>query len=157
MARCDVDRSLRASPRWRRFWRWSLSRPPQCRARAVQFEFHPRRLRQGVREPTRQEFLDGAVFVGGVCLFGLLPHLATLLESRGAGSIREAGFVISGFALGGVAYALAVRRILSSLGGQMNMIRVGGVIAALGFTVAALSHSGRTWPPPGSCSAWAST
>ncbi len=96
-----------------------------------------------VFENPRAKICYGAVFVGGICLFGLLPHLATLLESRGAGSVREAGFVISGFALGGVVYALAVRRILSSLGGQMNMIRVGGVIAAIGFTIAALSP---TWP-----------
>ena len=80
----------------------------------------------------------GAVFVGGTCLFGILPHIANLLESRGAGSIREAGFVIGGMAVGGVIYALAVRRILSILGGQMNMIRAGGLIAAAGFALAAL-------------------
>ena len=85
----------------------------------------------------------GAVFVGGVCLFGILPHLATLLESRRAGSIREAGFVIGGMAIGGVVYAIAVRRILSLLGGQMNMIRAGGLIAAVGFALAALPL---TWP-----------
>lgn len=103
-------------------------------------------IREGyakVFENPRARICYGAVFVGGICLFGLLPHLASLLEARGAGSVREAGFVISAFAIGGVAYALAVRRILSSLGGQMNMIRAGGIIAAAGFAIAALSFS---WP-----------
>ena len=59
------------------------------------------------------------------------------------GSIREAGFVIGAMAIGGVIYALAVRRILALLGGQLNMIRAGGLIAAAGFVLAALPL---TWP-----------
>jgi predicted MFS family arabinose efflux permease len=91
----------------------------------------------------RAKICYGAVFVGGLCIFGPLPYVATLLEARGAGSIREAGFVIAGLAVGGVIYALAVRRILSVLGGQMNMIRAGGLIAAVGFGLATLHL---TWP-----------
>jgi predicted MFS family arabinose efflux permease len=91
----------------------------------------------------RAKICYGAVFIGGICLFGPLPHLAALLEARGAGSIREAGFIISGIALGGVIYTLSVRRILQVLGGQMNMIRLGGLIAAAGFIGAALPLS---WP-----------
>lgn len=91
----------------------------------------------------RAKICYGAVFIGGVCLFGLFPHVAALLEQRGAGSIREAGFVIAGAALGGVAYAVFVRRILSVLGGQMNMIRAGGLIAGLGLALCALHLS---WP-----------
>lgn len=85
----------------------------------------------------------GAVFIGGLCLFGILPHVATLLEARGAGSIREAGFVIGGMAIGGVLYALIVQRLLIALGGQMNMIRAGGLISGAGFALAALLA---TWP-----------
>ena len=85
----------------------------------------------------------GAVFIGGMCLFGLLPHVATLLEARGAGSVKEAGFVIAGAAIGGVIYALFVRKILSLLGGQMNMIRAGGIVAAVGLALCALNL---TWP-----------
>ncbi len=91
----------------------------------------------------RAKICYGAVFVGGVCLFGVLPHVATLLEARGAGSIREAGFVIGAMAVGGVIYALAVRKLLAILGGQMNMIRAGGLIAGLGFALASLHL---TWP-----------
>ena len=85
----------------------------------------------------------GAVFVGGVGLFGVLPHVAHLLEARGAGSIREAGFVIGGMAIGGVVYALIVTWLLATLGGQMNMIRAGGLIAGVGFGLAMLNL---TWP-----------
>jgi predicted MFS family arabinose efflux permease len=72
-----------------------------------------------------------AVFIEGVLLYGILPYLALILEERGAGSVREAGFVIAGFGLGGVAFSLAVRQILALTGGQMNMIRVGGVVVGL--------------------------
>lgn len=91
----------------------------------------------------RAKICYGAVFVGGICMFGILPHVATLLESRAAGSIREAGFVIAGMAIGGVIYTLAIRKILAALGGQMNMIRAGGLIAACGFALATLPL---TWP-----------
>ncbi|MEQ1612816.1 MAG: MFS transporter, partial [Hyphomicrobiaceae bacterium] len=41
----------------------------------------------------RAKVCYGAVFVEGFCIFGLMPYLAVLLEARGAGGIREAGFV----------------------------------------------------------------
>ena len=86
----------------------------------------------------RAKICYGAVFVGGVCIFGIMPHVAALLEVRGAGSMREAGFVIAGMAVGGLIYTLSVTRLLEALGGQMNMIRAGGLIAGAGFTIAAL-------------------
>jgi len=91
----------------------------------------------------RAKICYAAVFIGGICLFGLFPHIATLLEARNAGSIKEAGFVIAGAAIGGVIYAVLVRKILAVLGGQMNMIRAGGIIAGLGLAVCALHVS---WP-----------
>lgn len=91
----------------------------------------------------RAKICYAAVFIGGMCLFGLLPHVATLLEARGAGSIKEAGFVIAGAAIGGVVYAIFVRKILKLLGGQMNMIRVGGLVAGIGLALCALHL---TWP-----------
>lgn len=91
----------------------------------------------------RAKICYGAVFIGGICLFGLLPHIASLLEARGAGSIKEAGFVIAGAAIGGVLYAILVSVILKVLGGQMNMIRTGGLIAGLGLAACAFNL---TWP-----------
>jgi predicted MFS family arabinose efflux permease len=91
----------------------------------------------------RAKVCYAAVLIGGTCLFGLLPHVAALLEARGAGSVREAGMVIAAAGLGGIVYTLAVRRLLATLGGQTNMIRVGGATAGGGFGLAAL---GLSWP-----------
>jgi predicted MFS family arabinose efflux permease len=85
----------------------------------------------------------GAVFVEGICIFGLLPYLAVLLEQSGQGSIKEAGFVLAGLGLGGLVFGLLVKRLLHHLGGQMNMIRAGGVVAALGLAGYALNAR---WP-----------
>lgn len=74
-----------------------------------------------------------AVFVEGICIFGLLPYLAVLLEASGKGSVREAGFVLAGLGLGGLLFGVLVKQLLRHLNGQMNMIRAGGVVAALGF------------------------
>lgn len=74
-----------------------------------------------------------AVFVEGICIFGLLPYLAVLLEASGKGSVREAGFVLAGLGFGGLLFGLLVKQLLKHLNGQMNMIRAGGVVAALGF------------------------
>jgi predicted MFS family arabinose efflux permease len=45
----------------------------------------------------------GAVFVEGALIFGLFPYVAPLFT---AGRLTEAGLVIAGFPLGGVAYSL---------------------------------------------------
>jgi predicted MFS family arabinose efflux permease len=116
------------------------------RVAVVRRPFSLQSIRNGyglVFQNPRAKICYGAVYVGGVCLFGMLPHVAHLLEARGAGSIREAGYIIAGAAIGGVLYALGVRRILTAVGGQMNMIRLGGLIAGLGLTLVAMSV---TWP-----------
>lgn len=83
-----------------------------------------------------------AVFVEGVVLFGLFPYIALLLEQRGAGGVREAGFVLAGFGIGGLVYAALVARVLPRLGVFKLMI-TGSVVAGLalaGLTV------GASWP-----------
>jgi predicted MFS family arabinose efflux permease len=86
----------------------------------------------------------GAVFVEGLCIFGLLPYLAALLEASGRGSIQEAGFVLAGLGLGGLLFGVLVKLLLKHLGGQMNMIRAGGVVAACGLMGYALNAD---WQP----------
>ena len=116
------------------------------RQAVIRTPFSLQSIRDGyglVFQNPRAKICYGAVYVGGVCLFGMLPHVAHLLEARGAGSIREAGFVIAGAAIGGVIYAVSVRPILAILRGQMNMIRVGGLIAGAGLALVAVSL---TWP-----------
>jgi predicted MFS family arabinose efflux permease len=86
----------------------------------------------------------GAVFVEGICIFGLLPYLAVLLEASGRGSIKEGGFVLAGLGVGGLLFGLLVKLLLKHLHGQMNMIRAGGVVAACGFAGYALNVD---WQP----------
>ena len=80
-----------------------------------------------------------AVFVEGVFVFGLLPYIAVLLEQRGAGGVREAGFVLAGMGLGGVLYTVAVPLLLRLLGNMFNLIRMGGILAAIGYGGVALA------------------
>jgi predicted MFS family arabinose efflux permease len=91
----------------------------------------------------RAKVCYAAVFMGGLFILGLTPYLAVILEFRGAGGLREAGYVLAGLGLGGVLFTVLVAWMLRALGGQMNMIRAGGIIAALGLAAYATSA---TWP-----------
>jgi predicted MFS family arabinose efflux permease len=82
------------------------------------------------------------VFVEGVVVFGLMPYIATLLEARNMGGIREAGFVVAGLGLGGLIYTLSVSRLLAQIG-QVKMIRLGGFIALVGYLAVSLANA---WP-----------
>lgn len=84
-----------------------------------------------------------SVFVEGMAIFGILPFLAAMLEADGAGSIREAGFVIAGMAVGGILYTLTVRSMLRRIT-YLTLIRIGGVLCATGLFALAAFH---TWPP----------
>lgn len=85
----------------------------------------------------------GAVFVEGVLILGLLPFVATLLAARGAGGVFEAGMVLAGMAIGGLLYTQIAARLIGRMGGIPNLIRLGGLFAALGFFGIALQGS---WP-----------
>ena len=99
------------------------------------------------QKPSLTEFLNGyrsvfanpksvvcfaAVFVEGIVIFGLFPYLAVILEQRGAGGVREAGFVLAGFGLGGFIYAALVRLMLGRLG-VYKLIAAGGLVAGVGL------------------------
>jgi predicted MFS family arabinose efflux permease len=83
-----------------------------------------------------------AVFFEGMAIFGLLPYLAAMLEAKGAGSIREAGFVISGMAIGGILYTATVRVMLWHMN-FMGLMRWGGLVCAAGLASLALLDP---WP-----------
>lgn len=98
--------------------------------------FSPERILTGygtVFANPRAKICFIAVFVEGVLVFGFLPYIAILLEQRGAGGIKEAGFVLAGMGVGGVLYTIMVSKLLKSLGNMFNLIRVGGILTALGF------------------------
>lgn len=99
-------------------------------------------LAQLFRNPRTQTCYTG-VLLDGMAVTGLIPFVAILLELRGEGGLREAGFVIAGLALGGLLYTFTVGHTLALVGGMHNMLRFGGAIAAAGMAV--LAHGG-PWP-----------
>jgi predicted MFS family arabinose efflux permease len=99
----------------------------------------------GIRATYRRIFANplsivsyAGVFTGGLVVFGLMPYVAVLLENSGAGGLREAGFVIASFGLGGVVYTLLARPLLASLG-RTGLVRAGGIVAGASLAVYALT------------------
>ncbi len=123
-----------------------LERNLKPRPDAVRYPFNLARIRstlgQLFRNPRTQTCYSG-VLLDGMAVTGLVPFVAILLEMRGEGGLREAGFVISGLALGGLLYTFTVSRVLPLVGGMHNMLRFGGAIAALGMAI--IAHGG-FWP-----------
>ena len=74
----------------------------------------------------------GVVFLEGLAIYGITPFIGDLLQSRGAGGLREAGFVIGGLGIGGLLYAFVVPVILK-FATRPVMMAVGGLIAAMGL------------------------
>jgi len=108
------------------------------RPNVVRKPFHLAGIREGyasVFANARAKICYTAVFVEGVCILGLVPYLAVLLEQRGAGGMREAGFVLAGLGTGGILFSALVRFLLHRLGGQMNLMRAGGLLAGTGLAL----------------------
>ena len=72
----------------------------------------------------------GAVFLEALFMYGLFPHLATLLYAAGETRASIAGIVLGGFAIGGAIYGLRVAFFLERLGEQW-MMRIGGLLMGL--------------------------
>jgi MFS transporter, DHA1 family, inner membrane transport protein len=84
----------------------------------------------------------GAVFLEGLAIFGLFPYVALLLLGRGEARASIAGLILTGFALGGVVYALAVRILLLRFR-QSRLMIAGGACVAVAMLGAGL---GAWWP-----------
>jgi predicted MFS family arabinose efflux permease len=74
----------------------------------------------------------GVVFLEGLAIYGIMPFIGELLRSRGAGGLREAGFVIGGLGTGGLLYAFVVPVVLR-FAPRPIMMAVGGCVAAVGL------------------------
>jgi predicted MFS family arabinose efflux permease len=74
----------------------------------------------------------GVVFLEGLAIYGITPYIGDLLQSRSAGGLREAGFVIGGLGIGGLLYAFVVPVILR-FARRPAMMAAGGLIAATGL------------------------
>jgi predicted MFS family arabinose efflux permease len=74
----------------------------------------------------------GVVFLEGLAIHGITPFIGELLRSRGAGGLRETGFVIGGLGIGGLLFAFVVPFILK-FAKRPTMMAIGGTIAAVGL------------------------
>jgi predicted MFS family arabinose efflux permease len=74
----------------------------------------------------------GVVFLEGLAIYGITPFIGELLRSRGAGGLRETGFVIGGLGIGGLLFAFVVPFILK-FAKRPTMMAIGGTIAAVGL------------------------
>jgi predicted MFS family arabinose efflux permease len=97
------------------------------------------RYRLVLRNP-RSFVCFGIVFLEGLAIYGITPFIGELLQSRGAGGLRETGFVIGGLGIGGLLYASVVPLILR-FASRPAMMALGGMIAGIGLTVVGLQVS----------------
>jgi predicted MFS family arabinose efflux permease len=88
------------------------------------------------------KYCYGSVAVEGAFIYGFLPYVAALLEQRGAGSVKEAGFVVAGIGCGGLLFNLVLPSLLRSMS-RTTVMRVGGWVIFLGMIGVG---TGPTWP-----------
>jgi predicted MFS family arabinose efflux permease len=88
------------------------------------------------------KFCFGGVFLEAVFMYGLFPHVASLMHAAGETRASIAGIVLAGFGIGGVIYSLRVSWLLNHLG-ERWMMRLGGVLMGSCTAFVAL---GAPWP-----------
>ncbi len=85
-------------------------------------------------------WLLGGVFFESMMFFGVFPHLGSVLALREPAPADvlagHVGIAIGAFGIGGLLYALTVRRLIGTLGVR-RMCRIGSVLAALSFAAMA--------------------
>jgi len=79
----------------------------------------------------RARICYGAVLIEGVALYGALPWISPLLESRGRGGTWEAGMIVMAFAIGAFAFTSTVKYWLRVLT-RYQIMTAGGVCLAIG-------------------------
>jgi len=122
-------------------WRWLHAQPGAAR-KTFTINGMLSSYARVLRHP-RAIVCYAAVFVEGMVIFGILPYLAMMLEAEGSGSIREAGFIIAGMAIGGILYTMCVKAMLRYMT-YLSLVRWGGVVCAAGLVWLSLVHA---WPP----------
>ena len=84
----------------------------------------------------------GAVFLEAVFMYGVFPHVATMMHDAGETRASIAGIVIAGFGIGGALYGVLVSRLLALLG-EIGMMRTGGTL--MGFCLLMIATRA-VWP-----------
>ena len=100
------------------------------------------RYRMVLRNP-RSFVCFSIVFLEGLAIYGIMPFIGELLRSRGAGGLRETGFVIGGLGIGGLLYAFVAPLILR-FAKRPAMMAAGGSIAAVALATIGLDVSWAT-------------
>ncbi|MGL4242336.1 MAG: MFS transporter [Beijerinckiaceae bacterium] len=88
------------------------------------------------------KYCYGAVAAEGCFIYGFLPYVAALLESRGAGGVREAGFVVAGIGVGGLLFNIALTPLQRAFS-RAGIMQAGGVVIMAGMAGVAVAP---TWP-----------
>ncbi len=86
--------------------------------------------------------LYAAVAVEGLLVFGAFPFWANHLLESGLGGVREAGFALAAFGVGGFLYTALAPRLVVRLGAR-GMMRLGGGSAGAGMW--AMAVAGQPW------------
>ena len=73
-----------------------------------------------------------AVFLEGFLLYGGLAYLGAFLHQDFGVDYATVGLLLAGFGIGGLVYILASRTVIRRLG-ESGMVRIGGLLAMLGF------------------------
>ncbi|MFI4930468.1 MAG: MFS transporter [Burkholderiales bacterium] len=78
-------------------------------------------------------WLYGAVVAEGTLVFAPFPYMGQLLvEHAGGAAPTQTGLVLAAFGIGGIAYGLAVRRIVAALGVR-RMCAIGSAVLAVAY------------------------
>ena len=106
--------------------------PPSSTAAQPTF----RALYAHVFDNPKAVWLYGAVVLEGALIFGVFPYVGQLLIERAGSSVAAApsqtGLVLGAFGIGGLAYAVSVRRFIALLGVR-RMCIVGSVMVACSY------------------------
>ena len=120
-----------------------IAMPRQPRTTLAEGAVHPSfaALDGRVFENPKAVWLYAAVVAEGALIFGAFPYIGQLLIERTGSSLESApiraGFVLGAFGIGGLAYALSVRRVIAWLGVR-RMCIVGAIAAAASYAALAV-------------------
>ncbi|OQW52936.1 MFS transporter [Candidatus Raskinella chloraquaticus] len=109
----------------------TLFLPSQKEASGTMPQFGPvMRGYRGIFANPRTVPLYLLVMVEGAVAYGFFPYIAGILGERAGTGPSEAGLVIGMAGVGGILYAIMVRRIVHTLGVRL-MTRLGGILMGL--------------------------
>lgn len=92
---------------------------------------------RGIFADPRAKFCFTAVFLESIFIHGLFPYVGLLLQSIGETRASIAGLLIGCFAIGGIAYSIAVPYVAGKVSDRRLML-TGGMIAGTSLALVAL-------------------